>query len=163
MPATEDQGDAEGAIVGSSRRGSGARGRSLPSNALAAVIAALVLGLVIGAGFVALLTKGDGDPFAGRIDDTRYQAVILANDKVYFGKLEIISREYLQLHNAFFLRETRDTPDAEPVRALLPVNREIHEPDNTMMIRRSQVVLVENLAKDSPILTEIKRQNGGGK
>jgi hypothetical protein len=29
-----------------------------------------------------------------------------------------------------------------------------------MLIRKAEVVLVENLAKDSPILTEIKRQKG---
>jgi hypothetical protein len=136
----------------------GAGGRNL-----GAVIAALLVGLLVGGGLAALLLQqddGDADDFAGKLDASRYQAVILSNDKVYFGQLDSISDTYYELDNAFFLRETRESADAEPVRALLPVNREIHAPDNTMLIRKEEVVLVENLAKDSPILTEIKRQKG---
>ena len=135
------------------------------SRSIAPVIAALLAGLLIGGlGAAAFLGGQDeddgGDEFAGAIDETRYQAVILSNDKVYFGQLESISDDFFRLESAFFLRETREDAEAEPVRALLPVNREIHAPDNTMLIRKDEVVLVENLAKDSPILTEIKRQKG---
>ena len=133
---------------------------------LGLTIAALVLGLVLGAFGATLLSGSDddadgGDPFAGVIDDDRYQAVILSNDKVYFGQISDASDDFFQLERAFFLRETRESAEAEPVRALLPVNREIHAPDNTMLIRKDEVVLVENLAEDSPILTEIERQLGG--
>ena len=135
------------------------------SRSLAPVIAALLAGLLLGGlAAAAFLAQGDGDDgdeaFAGLIDESRYQAVILSNDKVYFGKLESVGDDFFRLESAFFLRETRDDADAEPVRALLPVNREIHAPDNTMLIRKDEVVLIENLAKDSPILTEIKRQKG---
>jgi hypothetical protein len=131
---------------------------------LGAVLAALLVGLIVGGALGALLFNqdkgGGGDDLAGKIDSSRYQSVILSNDKVYFGQLKTVSDAYYELDNAFFLRETRQSADAEPVRALLPVNREIHAPDNTMLIRKTEVVLVENLAKDSPILTEIKRQKG---
>jgi hypothetical protein len=130
---------------------------------LGAVLAALVLGLLLGAFAMSLLSsddEGGGDTFAGVIDADRYQAVILSNDKVYFGRIEDVSDDFFQLDNAFFLRETRASEDAEPDRSLLPVNREIHAPDNTMLIRKDEVVLVENLAEDSPILTEINRQLG---
>ena len=132
---------------------------------LAPVLAALLAGLLIGGLATAAFLGGQddedgGDEFAGAIDETRYQAVILSNDKVYFGQLESVSDDFFRLDSAFFLRETREDAEAEPVRALLPVNREIHAPDNTMLIRKDEVVLVENLAKDSPILTEIKRQKG---
>lgn len=133
---------------------------------LAPVLAALLAGLLVGGlATAAFLGSQDddgsgGDEFAGAIDESRYQAVILSNDKVYFGQIESISDDFFRLESAFFLRETREDAEAEPVRALLPVNREIHAPDNTMLIRKDEVVLVENLAKDSPILTEIKRQKG---
>jgi hypothetical protein len=55
---------------------------------------------------------------------------------VYFGRIESISHDFFQLRNAFFLRETPGTNGAEPVRTLLPVNREIHAPDNNLLIRR---------------------------
>ena len=142
--------------------GGGGAPRSGSGRNVGAIIAALLVGLLVGGGIAALIFKGDngGDDFGGAIDTSRYQAVILTNDKVYFGQLQSASDSYYELDNAFFLRETRESADAEPVRALLPVNREIHAPDNTMLIRKDEVVLVENLAKDSPILTEIKRQKG---
>lgn len=132
------------------------------SKPVGAIIAALLAGLILGA-LAAPLLKGErdagGDPFAGVIDSGRYQAVILSNDKVYFGKISDASDEFYELDSAFFLREVQ-VEGGEPDRALLPVNREIHAPDNTMLIRKEEVVLVENLAKDSPILTEINRQKG---
>ncbi len=124
---------------------------------VAAVLLALLVGIILGAGGATLL-RPSSDGFAGAIDETRYQAVILSNDKVYFGKISAASGDFYELKNAFFLRETRAGDGAEPVRALLPVNREIHAPDNDMLIRKEEVVLVENLAKDSPILQEIQRQ-----
>jgi hypothetical protein len=130
---------------------------------LPAVLASLVLGILIGGAAMAFFnssTKDKGDAFGGVVDTTRYQAVILSNDKVYFGRISSASDEFYRLQNAFFLRETPGANGADPVRALLPVNREIHAPENSMLIRSSEVVLVENLAKDSPILTEIKRQLG---
>lgn len=132
-----------------------------PRRPIGAIVASLVIGLLLGAGGATFLASQDGgDDFAGAVDETRFQAVILSNDKVYFGRIRTVSDEFYELDSAFFLRETRDGEDAEPVRALLPVNREIHAPDNSMLIRKEEVVLVENLAKDSPILAEIKRQKG---
>jgi hypothetical protein len=174
--------DDDGDIVGGTSRGSRSSGTSSgtgglgggastvshqPSRPVGALLAALLAGLLLGGlATAAYLGSQDDDDeaavddFAGAIDESRYQAVILSNDKVYFGQLESISDDFFRLESAFFLRETREDADAEPVRALLPVNREIHAPENTMLIRKDEVVLVENLAKDSPILTEIKRQKG---
>ena len=138
-----------------------ARAPSGGNTNLALLIVALVLGLVLGAFGIKLLDNGDdGDPFGGAIDSKRYQAVILTNDKVYFGKIHDTSSTFFTLDDAFFLRETKASDTAEPVRALLPANSEIHAPDNTLLIRKDEVVLVENLAKDSPVLEEINRQKG---
>ena len=135
--------------------------KSGPRRPVGAIVASLLVGLLLGAGIATFLADQDGgDDFAGLVDEARFQAVILTNDKVYFGRISTASDGFYQLTSAFFLRETRESEDAEPVRALLPVNREIHAPDNSMLIRKDEVVLVENLAKDSPILAEIKRQKG---
>lgn len=130
------------------------------------VIAAVLLGLVVGVlGTLALVTMTDEDeaevdPFAGLIQRDGYQAVILANDRVYFGKIEAAGADFYRLDDAFFLRETAagEGDEAQATRALLPINRELHGPENSMLIRRSEVVLVEDLADDSPILREIERQ-----
>jgi hypothetical protein len=168
-PGSRDR-DGEGDIVGGTgggsrvtRQGGGGSG-SAKARPLGAILAALLAGLILGGIATALYLQSTDDggesAFTSAIDGTRYQAVILSNDKVYFGRLESISDDFFELKSAFFLRETREDATSEPVRALLPVNREIHAPDNTMLIRKAEVVLVENLAKDSPILTEIKRQKG---
>ncbi|MEA3075353.1 MAG: hypothetical protein QOF60_261 [Actinomycetota bacterium] len=148
-------------------RANPAKNANAGRSSLAAVLAALALGLILGGAATAFYLNAtdssSGDGFAGVVDTTRYQAVILSNDKVYFGRIESVSDQFFRLSNAFFLRETPGSNGSEPVRALLPVNREIHAPDNTMLIRKADVILVENLAKDSPILTEIRRQLGNGK
>ncbi|HEX2850511.1 MAG TPA: hypothetical protein VHN98_08150 [Acidimicrobiales bacterium] len=131
-----------------------------------AILAGLAVGVLLGVFGLLLVqnTGGAGDPFAGSLKTGRYQAVILANDKVYFGQVSDKSDEFYELKNAFFLRETTPTTaGAEPQRTLLPVNRELQAPENTMLIRKDQVVLVENLAADSPIQKEIERQLGTNK
>lgn len=145
----DDRGERGGGSA-PARNGSGA---ALP-------LLALVVGLVLGA--LAMMAFGsddsDGNAFAGRVDEDRYQAVILSNDKVYFGRISDASSTFFALDDAFFLRETREDENAAPQRALLPVNAELHAPENRMLIRKDEVVLIENLAEDSPVLTEIQRQ-----
>lgn len=139
----------------------GGRGRTAgpPGGRLALPLLALLLGLVIGAVAMMVVDSSDDDnPFAGRIDEDRYQAVILSNDKVYFGRISDVSSTFFALDDAFFLRETREDENAQPNRALLPVNAELHAPENRMLIRKDEVVLVENLAEESPVLNEIRRQ-----
>src|SRR5688572_23503075 len=101
--------------------------RSTPTRPTGVIVAALVAGLIVGAIGGVMVSDRDsgGDQFAGVVDTSRYQAVILSNDKVYFGQLDDLSDEFVRLDRAFFLRETRESAEAEPVRALLPVNREI--------------------------------------
>lgn len=124
------------------------------------LVVGLLVGLVIGGLVATLLARTGDDAFGGALDTTRYQAVIVSNDKVYFGRLTSLSSDFYQLRDAFFLRETSQDPNAEPVHELLPVNREIHGPENSMLIRKDEVVLVENLAEDSPVLAEILHQRG---
>lgn len=141
-----------------------AHARSSGSN-LVPVLLALLVGLALGIGATLLLADDASDPgntLAGQIDRSSYQAVILANDRVYFGQIRNVNADFYRLQNAYFLRESTGTEaDAQPVRALLPVNREIHGPENSMLLRKDEVVLIEDLASDSPILREIKRQRDG--
>ena len=148
-----------GATGGSSATAYAPLGRT----SIVVVLATLLAGVVIGALALAAVDAlgEEDDPFAGQIDDDSYQAVILSNDKVYFGRLRSVSDTIFELDSAFFLRESRTGAESEPVRALLPINSELHAPENRMLIRKDQVVLVENLAEDSPVRTEIARQAEG--
>lgn len=133
-----------------------------PVRAIAALVAAALLGTFLGAGGAFLLAHGGdagGDPFGGQVRGSAYQAVILSNDKVYFGQLRKVSDDFYQLQRAFFLREARRDEKSEPVRAVVPLIRELHAPENSMLIRADEIVVVENLDEDSPVLAEIRRQN----
>lgn len=143
------------------------RAHARPAGAgLVPILLALLVGVALGVGGALALDRngapGPADPFTSQIDRGSYQAVILANDRVYFGQIRAANADFYRLENAYFLRESRADEASEPVRALLPVNREIHGPKNEMLIARSEVVLVEDLAPDSPILREIKRQQESG-
>ena len=130
---------------------------------LAPLLGALALGLVLGAFAAFQLADppaGPGDALGAAVDRDGFQAVILSNDKLYFGRLEEHSDTFLRLEEAYFLRETREGEEGEAVQALLPVARELHGPENSMLIGRDEIVLVENLAADSPVLNEIRRQRG---
>src|SRR5688572_26387921 len=68
----------------------GREGRSI-APILAALLAGLLIGGLATGAFLGSQDDDGGDEFAGAIDATRYQAVILSNDKVYFGQLESVS------------------------------------------------------------------------
>lgn len=123
----------------------------------------LVVGIVLGAVGMALIGSDSKstDPFDGHVDTTRYQAVILSNDKVYFGRIAPATDEFFRLQDAYFLQEKAGATSSDPpVRTLRPLNDELQAPENSMLVRRSDVVLIENLDKSSPILKEIQRQKG---
>lgn len=120
----------------------------------------MVVGVLATLG-VLTVSGGTEDVLEGRIDSTRYQAVILSNDKVYFGRLQEAGPEFFELRDAYFVRETVATEEAEGRRQVLPISREIHTPENRMLVRKAEVVIVEDLSPQSEILQEIRRQAGG--
>lgn len=134
------------------------------SGSVALLAGALLLGLLLGGGSAYLAYRpGDAlDPFGGQIRTSTYQAVILSNDKVYFGQLRSVSDEFYQLRRAFFLQEARQDEKSPPARAVVPLVREVHAPENSMLIRADEIVVIENLDEDSPVLSEIRRLNRDG-
>lgn len=122
-----------------------------------------LLGVLIGAalgGLIWLLVVflSPTDPFAGLVDERRYQAVFLDDGRVYFGDLTEASDEFFELRNAFYIQEipgeTEEDPTTQQVR---PISTEFHQPENRMLISRDDVVLVENLAPDSEVAAAIDR------
>ena len=123
-------------------------------NAILAATGVLVLLLLALFGLPKLLDKG---AFGGNLDEGGYQAVILSNDKVYFGKLKDVSGDFYQLEDAYFARDVAPAQEGGNVqRQVLPVSNELHTPENSMMIRKDDVVIVENLSEDSEVLKAIK-------
>ena len=81
---------------------------------------------------------------------TPYQAVLLANGSVYFGKLEGLGTNFPVLHDVYYVQSGVDTQTKEPKSILLRRGSEWHAPDH-MVLNASQIVLVEPVGAGSRV------------
>lgn len=116
-----------------------------------------IVALLALVGLVALAAYGVFDlvrpqrSLASVIDPKRYQAVVLSSGVVYFGHLRVAKDDdFYELRDAFFIQEVKKAT-GEPERRVLPLDQEIHGPEQRMVIPRGQVVSIENLRPDSPV------------
>jgi len=91
----------------------------------------------------------------------RWQAVYLQNGQVYFGRLVQMNGSWITLKNIYYFpsleKPSQLIRKSElPSQKLIKVGDEVHAPENKMTINRSNVVLIENLKKDSGIVKAIK-------
>lgn len=129
-------------------------------NAIRARAAAAALGLSL----IVLASAGcsnsgsgpEGDALNDSIKASRYQSVILTNDRVYFGHLRALGDGWYQLRNAYFIRQQTDDKTKTATQKVTPVAEELQQPDSTIMINRDNIVQVENLAADSRVALAIK-------
>jgi hypothetical protein len=93
-----------------------------------------------------------------------YQAVFLANDQVYFGKLEL-DREWVILRDIYYLQEAKDLQSAtasgtqgqpEAQVRLVKLGSEVHGPKDEMYIPKDKIMFWENLKSDSRVVQTIK-------
>ena len=96
----------------------------------------------------------------------QYQAVFLTNGQVYFGKLSRSSGSYYKLSNVFYLQTTTGNDEesnnpqeagANPDVQLIKLGNEVHGPEDSMVIERSQVLFFENLKDDGKVVSSIKQ------
>jgi hypothetical protein len=123
------------------------------------ILLGLLIGLLLGglAWFVLLWVRPE-DPFAGAVDTDRWQAVFLSNGQVYFGHLRVASDEFYELREAFYIRESPPTEEGQPpTREVKALSSEFHQPENRMLIRKDEVLFVENLRPDSDVAEAIER------
>lgn len=103
--------------------------------------------------------------YAG-IDMSRYQAVYLTNDNVYFGKTHIQVNGDIFLTDVFRVQTASKTGSSDnssstnadstsgEIRLIKP-GKELHAPDDTMLIRRGSVLFIENLKTDGNVTQAI--------
>ena len=126
------------------------------------IIVVLVLVAVAG-WFVWSNTKNIG----AAIDESKYQAVFLANGQIYFGKLQSYNNEYFRLTTGYSAQATTsdtDQTDQEETTTpnsdvqLIRLGDEVYGPENEIFITKEQVLHFENLKKDSKV-THLIDQN----
>ncbi len=122
----------------------------------------LLLGLLVGVALAGLawasylLIRPD-NPFGGEVDASRFQAVFLVNDQVYFGRLEQGEGRFYVLREAFFLQDVPGEQGRPPTKQVRSVAEEFHQPSPDILIPREAVVRVDNLPPRSQVAAAIQR------
>jgi len=87
------------------------------------------------------------------IDTVRYQAVYLDNSNVYFGKVTYLMNGNILLKDVFRVEanktstsqsSTSTAQSSSSIRLIKP-GKELHAPDDTMLINKGKVLYIENL------------------
>ncbi len=125
------------------------------------VIAVVVAGVAMAGWFFWAKVYGNTG-----IDTSKYQAVFFTNGQVYFGKLHPFSGERMRLTDVFYL-QTNDQGDQNsknPQEAatstdvqLIKLGKEIHGPEDEMIIAKDQILFYENLKPDGKVVSSIKQ------
>lgn len=125
---------------------------------LGILLIALIIWLVSG--------NGGNTSQANYVDDSRYQAVFLNNNQVYFGKISKLNNDYMLLTDVFYL-QVNQTNNVQPGQSTNNNNNnlvlqklgkgELHGPDDTMIINADQVTFWENINNDGKVVDAIKR------
>jgi|SRR3989344_6770135 len=96
---------------------------------------------------------------------SRYQAVFLSNNQVYFGKLSSPKSDYPVLRDIFYLQVTQtlqpQDPNVSPPASgqqiqLVKLGNELHGPIDEMKINKDQILFIEDLKPDSQVVKAIE-------
>jgi hypothetical protein len=103
---------------------------------------------------VFLASCGDSPPNIKT--DTEYQAVLLTNGHLFFGKLERGDRGYLILRDVFYFQSQVNPETKQVTNTLLKRGREFHGPA-VMYLNAEHVVIIESVSPDSQVAKAIKQ------
>jgi len=89
---------------------------------------------------------------------TPYQAVLLSNNSVYFGKLSGYGTSNPVLTDVFYILTQTDAQTKQVKNILVKRGKELHGPDR-MYINASSIVFVEPVGTDSKVAQLIQEAN----
>ena len=89
---------------------------------------------------------------------TPYQAVLLSNGAVYYGKLSGYGTRNPVLTNVFYIVSKTDPETKQVSNLLVKRGKELHGPDR-MYINANQIVMVEPVGPDSKVAQLINQAN----
>jgi hypothetical protein len=119
------------------------------------IVSLLLIGLGVLAGFLigAHHARREGMNF-----ETAYQAVLLDNGQVYYGKLEHARSEYPVLTDIYYVQNQVNQQTKEVTNILVRRGNEWHAPDR-MYLNARHIVLIEPVGANSKVaqlITETK-------
>lgn len=89
--------------------------------------------------------------------DTSYQAVLLSNGSVYFGKLQDYGNRFPVLTDVFYIQTSVNPDTKQTLNVLVKRGKELHSPDR-MYLNPSQIILVEPVGPNSKVMQLILEQ-----
>ena len=119
---------------------------------IAGCVVSLLIGLAIGYLLADKLHR-DSMTFA-----TPYQAVLLSNGAVYYGKLAGYGTQHPVLTDVFYILSKTDPENKQVTNVLVKRGKELHGPDR-MYLNASQIVFVEPVGPDSKVAQLINEAN----
>ncbi|MBU1164932.1 hypothetical protein KKA15_05235 [Patescibacteria group bacterium] len=98
---------------------------------------------------------------------SKWQAVFLTNDQVYFGKVTVSNNSYVTLEHVYYLKSvnwplqrsiiTGAEIAPEQSLKLIKLSTENFSPQDKMVINKDHILFIENLNGDSNIVLAIDR------
>ena len=91
------------------------------------------------------------------VDSSKWQAVFLTNNQVYFGKLVNYDSGYVTLADVYYLRTASDlTQNGSSNLNLIKLGGELHGPEDVMYIPKANVLFWENMKATSQVVQTIQ-------
>lgn len=101
--------------------------------------------------FVLVMGSGCEEPGpAAPTLSTPYQAVLLDDGQVYYGKLKHLGERYVTLRDVYYIQSVLDPKTRKAVEVLVERGREWHQPDY-MVINPEHIVVIEPVGIHSRI------------
>jgi hypothetical protein len=129
--------------------------RGVVTMATAGVVVA-VLGILAAAIFLVETYKDNSVKF-----DTAYQAVLLTNGSVYFGKLERYGTSSPVLRDVYYMQSGTSPETKQTTNVLIKRGKELHAPDR-MYLNPTQILLVEPVGAESKVAQSIAQEKTKG-
>ena len=92
---------------------------------------------------------------------TEYQAVLLGDGQVFYGKVDKIEKDFLVFSDVYYIQRIQPAGEVQPI--MLKRGKEPHGPDISY-INTKYIVMVEPVTPDSPVaksIREIKQKMSG--
>ncbi|MHB1827182.1 MAG: hypothetical protein ACYCV6_05720 [Steroidobacteraceae bacterium] len=130
-------------------------------SAVAGIWIAVVLTLL-----VAVLVKGNFPFHAGApaaqvpAFDTPFQAVLLDNGQVYYGKLTGLGTPYPEMTDVYYVVNAVDPTTKKVTHVLVKRGKELHAPTETYLNAR-HIIMIENVGTSSEIAKLIRQAKSG--
>jgi len=88
---------------------------------------------------------------------SEYQAILLTTGQVFFGKVEFLGEEYVQVKNVFYIRSLVNQQTKEVSNTLIKKGNELHGADR-MFINTRHIIMMEPVSPESQLGKKIKEQ-----